>query len=129
MSTQKLPHVFVVDDEKIIAETLSIILGQNGLAARFFTDPTEALTAARVEVPDLLLSDVMMPRISGIDLAIQVRKHCPACKVLLFSGQADTVDLLSEARNQGHDFSLFLKPIHPSDLLRRIREQDLAWVS
>jgi len=42
---------------------------------------------------------------------------CPNCKVLLFSGQAATLDLLSKARQLGHDFRLLLKPVHPTDLL------------
>jgi DNA-binding response OmpR family regulator len=124
---KNLPSVFVVDDEHIIAETLTTILQQSGFAAKSFTDPREALSAARDETPDLLLSDVMMPELSGVDLAIAIRQQCPVCKVLLFSGQAGTMDLLSKAREQGHDFHLLPKPIHPADLLRRIRQQDPAW--
>jgi DNA-binding NtrC family response regulator len=62
-----------------------------------------------------------MPLLSGIDLAIQVREHCPECKVLLFSGQAATASVLETARAEGYKFELLLKPVHPSDLLIRIR--------
>ena len=120
---KELSSVLVVDDEKIIAETLTMILKQSGFHAKFFTDPTEALRAARSEAPDLLLSDVVMPQLSGVDLAIAIRKDCPQCKVLLFSGQANTEDLLAKAREQGYNFTLLSKPLHPVDLLRRIREQ------
>jgi DNA-binding response OmpR family regulator len=124
---KSLPSVYVVDDEEIIAQTLAAILQQSGFAAKSFTDPLEALSAARTEAPDLLISDVMMPRLSGIDLAISVQRDCPNCKVLLFSGQAGTVDLLSNASKRGYDFHLLSKPIHPTDLLRRIRGQDSGW--
>jgi len=50
-----------------------------------------------------------------------MRELCPNCKVLLFSGQAATVDMLQIARTQGHDFELLSKPVHPSDLLAKIR--------
>lgn len=113
-------HIFVVDDEKVISDTLAIILRQNGFIVSAFTNSREALKSARSGVPDLLLSDVVMPELSGIDLAIQIKETCPDCRVLLFSGQAATSDLLQAARDQGHDFHLLSKPVHPADLLRRI---------
>jgi len=74
------------------------------------------------EPPDLLISDVRMPQLSDIDLAIQIREQCPMCKILLFSAQAWTTDLLAVARKQGHDFHLLSQPSNPSDLLRLIKE-------
>ena len=122
-----MPRVFVVDDEQVIAQTLATILQQSGFAAKSFTNPADALSASRSEAPDLLLSDVVMPELSGVDLAISIKREHPECKVLLFSGQAETVDLLSNAREKGYDFHLLAKPLHPGELLRRIREQDPAW--
>jgi CheY-like chemotaxis protein len=110
-------HVFIVDDEHVIASTLAAILRMHGYSATFFTSPGEALAAARSRAPDLLISDVAMPGISGIDLALQMRAQYPKCKILLFSGQAATFDLLEAARAQGHDFDLLLKPVPPSELL------------
>jgi CheY-like chemotaxis protein len=115
------PRVFVVDDEFIIASTLATILQRNGFDALSFTHPLEALKAARVKAPDLLISDVMMPDLSGVDLAILLKKYCPGCKVLLFSGQAATADLLDDAREKGHDFELLSKPIHPAEFLQKIK--------
>jgi len=122
-----LPSVFVVDDEQLVAETLTTILQRSGFAAQYFTDPRKALSAAHSEPPDLLLSDVMMPELSGVDLAIAIQRECPACKIMLFSGHAETVDILFKAREKGYDFHLFAKPLHPTELLRHIREQDPAW--
>ncbi len=118
---EKLSRVFVVDDEFVISTTLATILERNGFDAKSFTDPLKALAAARLKAPDLLISDVVMPELSGIDLAIAMREFAPACKVLLFSGQATTADLLALARVRGHDFEVLNKPIHPSEFLKRIR--------
>jgi len=63
---------------------------------------------------------VMMPGMNGVDLAIEVTKSKPACKVLLFSGQASTADLLRSARESGYSFSMLSKPVHPADLLAHI---------
>lgn len=115
-------HVFVVDDEKTIASTLATILQLSGFTARFFVHPREALHAASTDPPDVLISDVMMPELSGIDLAIQVQRICPACRILLLSGQASTADLLQAAREKGHHFALLSKPIHPTELLIRVNK-------
>jgi DNA-binding response OmpR family regulator len=120
VSPSSVSRIFVVDDEPVIASTLAAILQMNGFSAKFFTCPIEALTAARSKAPDLLISDVVMRGLSGVDLAIQVKAQCPECKVLLFSGQATTQDLLRDARSQGHDFQLLRKPVHPSEMLLRI---------
>jgi DNA-binding NtrC family response regulator len=115
-------RVFVVDDEFIIASTLGLILRHKGFDAISFHAPLDALEAARSQPPDLLISDVVMPQFSGIELAIQIQKQCPNCKILLFSGQAATSGMLEAARANGHDFEVISKPVHPTDLLRRIAE-------
>jgi CheY-like chemotaxis protein len=108
---------FVVDDEHVIASTLAAILKLDGYSATFFSSPVEALAAARLKDPDLLISDVAMSGISGVDLAIQMRAQYPTCRILLFSGQAATMDSLEHARAQGHDFELLLKPVPPTEFL------------
>jgi len=118
--TDSRPRIFVVDDEQIIAVTLAAILNQAGFHAIAFHLPLEALKAAQTDQPDLLLTDVMMPKLSGIDLAIQVRELLPLCKVLLFSGVPDTADLLSKSAAQGHTFQVLAKPIHPTELINEV---------
>jgi|ERR1035438_10404517 CheY-like chemotaxis protein len=112
------PLVFVVDDEPIIASTLTMILSLYGLSAQSFTQPLLALQAARSNAPDLLISDVVMPQLSGIELAIQVKEQCPDCKVLLLSGQVHNIE---HARALGWDFEFLTKPVHPLALLKRIQ--------
>ncbi len=113
-------RVFVVDDEPIIADTLAAILNMNGYDASPFYDGEVVLAACECEIPACLISDVMMPTMNGIDLAIRVKQQMPGCRVLLFSGQAATFDMLEEARRSGFDFELLTKPVHPKDLLARL---------
>ncbi len=124
--------ILVVDDEQIIADTLSVILSSKGYSVLTAYDGETALRLARDMQPNLMLSDVVMPGMTGITLAIAMTKAAPNCKVLLFSGQAATIDLLLDARNAGYDFNVLNKPIHPKDLLRHISEaieQDSELVS
>lgn len=114
-------RIFVVDDESVIAKTLATILQRSGFDAVSFTAPLAALEAAREKEPDLVISDVVMPVLSGIDLAIRLKEEHPNCRILLFSGQAATANLLEEARERGHDFELLSKPIHPSEFLLKVK--------
>jgi len=111
--------VFVVDDEIVIATTLSIILKRAGFKAFSFTCPTHAVAASELIEPDLLISNVSMPEMTGIELAIRFRQALSQCQIVLFSGQAETTDLLKRARDDGYDFDLVHKPIQPSDLLAK----------
>lgn len=116
------PVVLVVDDEEVIAITLAAILRNHGFAALIAFSPERALEIADVIPPELLISDVMMPGMNGIDLAIAMTQRISDCEVLLFSGQSGTQDLLAEARANGRDFTVLTKPIHPDVLLAHIRE-------
>ena len=118
--TSAKPRVLVADDERVIADTLVIILNRSGFDATAVYSGEGAVEAAETLRPDMLISDVIMADMNGIDAAIRIRKLLPACKVLLFSGQAATADLLASARNAGHHFTLLNKPVHPKDLLARV---------
>ena len=108
-------------DELVIAQALAIILSEVGFAATAFEDPESAITAAAANVLDLLLSDAVMPGITGSSWQYHFRGAHPKCKVLLFSGQTCTGDLLEEARGRGYDFDLRAMPVHPAGLLAKIR--------
>ena len=116
----------IADDEPIIADTLAIILNQAGFEARAVYSGEEALIMAKSIQPDLLISDVVMTGITGIAAAIKIRADLPSCKILLFSGQAVTSDLLEEARIQNHEFEVLAKPIHPTDLLIKLGRPEMS---
>jgi len=115
------PKVLVVDDERVIADTLSMILNQSGFEARAVYSGEGALELAASFSPDMLISDVIMADLNGIDAAIRIRALLPGIKILLFSGQAATADLLEKARAQGYEFEILAKPVHPQDLLTKLR--------
>ncbi|MGB0054242.1 MAG: response regulator [Terracidiphilus sp.] len=122
MSTNSIkPKVLVADDERVIADTLAMILNQSGFEARAVYSGEKALELAPTYQPDMLISDVIMADLNGIDAAIRIRALLPSIKVLLFSGQAATADLLEKARKDGHEFDILAKPVHPQDLLNRLR--------
>ncbi len=119
--TKTKPRVLVADDEKVIAVTLAMILNQSGFNARAVYSGEKALEQASTFEPDMLISDVIMADLNGIDAAIRMRELRPGIKILLFSGQAATADLLEKARARGYEFEILAKPVHPQDLLSRLR--------
>jgi CheY-like chemotaxis protein len=121
MAERPCPKVLVADDERVIADSLATILNRSGYDARAAYSGEMAVEMARNFQPDMLISDVVMPGITGIEAAIRVRAILPSCKVLLFSGQAATAGLLEMARAQNHEFELLTKPIHPSELIAKLR--------
>jgi CheY-like chemotaxis protein len=121
MTDRPKPKALVVDDERVIADTLAIILNQSGFDAKAVYSGTGAVEAARQSKPNLIITDVIMPDMNGIEAAIRIRQILPSCKILLFSGQAATADLLEKARAQGHEFDILAKPVHPQDLLAKLR--------
>ncbi len=115
------PRVLVVDDEPLIATTVAAILNDNGFEAAHAFSAEDALTLVHDFCPDIVLSDVLMPRISGIELGVRLHQELPAAHVILFSGQAATTELLRKARRDGFEFELLPKPIHPEELIARLR--------
>ena len=115
------PKVLVVDDERVIADTLAMILNQSGFEARAVYSGEKAVELAASFTPDMLITDVIMADLNGIDAAIMIRALLPNIKILLFSGQAATADLLEKARAKGYEFEILAKPVHPQDLLSRLQ--------
>jgi DNA-binding response OmpR family regulator len=118
MNTQL--KVLIADDEVLIADTLGLILRQGGYQSRVVYSGTAALRELLAFRPELLISDVIMPDMSGIDVAIRARELLPGCAILLLSGQASTADLMQAAGAAGHSFDLLTKPLRPEELLRQV---------
>jgi len=116
------PVVLVVDDEPIITETLAAILNRSGLAAMTALNARSAIETAALIPPEMLITDLAMPDMDGLDLAIEVKRTVPDCDIILFSGQASDSETLAKLRTTGRGFVTLPKPVHPADLLQRVFE-------
>ena len=117
-------RVLVVDDEHLITDTICAILNANGFDAVGAYSGVEALQAVTELRPEIVLSDVLMPRMSGVELCIELRSQFPDMKIILLSGQASTAGIIQRAEADGYHFTLLPKPIHPEDLIARLRNLD-----
>ncbi len=115
-------RILVVDDEPLIADTIVQILNRSGFVAEAAYGGREAIDTARRINPELILSDVLMPHVDGVEAAITIQKFLPETRIVLFSGQAATVEILARARTRGYHFELLAKPLHPTQLIKHLRQ-------
>ena len=121
MRRRSPPLIFIVDDEAVVAQTLSIILRTERYNAVWFNDPFAVLTLGQTKRPELVISGAMMPNLSGIEVAVRITEDVLGSQVLLIFGQPQTEEQLRVAQNRGYSFDLQAKPIHPAELLSRVR--------
>ena len=114
-------QVLIADDERIIADTLCVILNGSGYRAQAAYSGEQAIEAARILNPDIVIIDVIMDGISGIEAAIQISARDPSCRVILYSGHIATMDLINDVKAIGRSFEVLAKPIHPLVLLDCLR--------
>lgn len=116
-------RILVVDDEWVIADSLTEILRCNGYATDTAYDGPGALQAALLSPPELVITDVVLPGMSGVELAITLKSVYPDCKILLCSGHASTPELLRSPHCAPYDFTLLSKPVRPRDLLALVEHR------
>lgn len=114
--------VLIVDDEHLIADTLADILNDSNFMAVALYDGPSALDWVRSTSIDILITDVAMPEMNGIELAKTIKSISPKTRIVLLSGQAQTRDLMQQARHEGYFFELWAKPMHPDDVLERLKQ-------
>jgi CheY-like chemotaxis protein len=115
------PKVLIADDERVIADTLAMILNQGGFEARAVYSCVKAVELAPSFKPDMLISDVIMSELNGVEAAIKIRALLPDVRVFLLSGQNATGELLEKAHATEMGFEVLIKPLHPNDLIRKLR--------
>ncbi|MDT8342633.1 MAG: sigma-54 dependent transcriptional regulator [Longimicrobiales bacterium] len=113
------PAILVVDDETAILETLEILLRREGFRVRTASSGREALEALEAEVPDVVLTDIRMPGLDGLELLAHVREVDPEVAVILMTAQASLQSAM-QAVNRGA-FYYLQKPFANDELLGLLR--------
>lgn len=119
MLLEKGQKVLIVDDEHATSDTLAMIFGMAGYEARAAYSAEDALDMMKEWHPALVILDVMLPKMNGIELAIQLAGKQPSCQILLFSGNPNTAQIANAAAQAGHPFEILEKPVHPDLMLQK----------
>jgi DNA-binding NtrC family response regulator len=110
-------RVLVVDDEVIIADTLTTILRQRGYDAHTAYSAERALEWCRDKLPKAVITDVIMGPMNGVQLAIHLANTLPDCKVLILSGHVLAASSIADSIARGYEFPILAKPVHPQEIL------------
>ena len=119
----KRPLILIADDEPVVAHTLVQILESEGYDATYVSDGAAAVRWARDMRPNIVVCDVIMPTLNGVEAAKQILQCHPSVHVILFSGQAAAAGLVDQAAAEGHQFEVLAKPIKPDLLLQVIAQK------
>ncbi len=113
--------IYVVEDDPAINEILQANLQREGYQIRIFTDGQEALDAILELPPDLILLDLNLPGLSGIELARYVRsnEHTETIPIIMLTARSEEIDKIIGFEVGADDY--VTKPFSPRELLARIR--------
>ncbi|MCU1570392.1 MAG: two-component system response regulator [Naasia sp.] len=112
------PRILVVDDDAALAEMIGIVLRSEGLSPSFCADGGEALAAFREHRPDLVLLDLMLPTLDGIQVCAQIRAES-GTPIIMLTAKSDTSDVVKGLESGADDY--VVKPFNPKELVARIR--------
>lgn len=112
------PKILVVDDDPAISEMLTIVLEAEGFEAVPVMDGMEAVPAFHSNNPDLILLDLMLPGMSGVDICKEIRKESNV-PIVMLTAKTDTVDVVLGLESGADDY--ITKPFKPRELIARIR--------
>ena len=116
-------RVLVVDDDRLVADTLALIFEKNGYDARATYSADEALRIAREFVPNLLLCDVTMPGRDGLALTLDITLEFPSCRIIVLTGfYSNLVSVREQANKMLRPMGILTKPCQPSELLRHAND-------
>lgn len=116
-------YILVVDDDPLVAQTLTLIFQRHGFDAATAYDADQALMAIRTTPPDLVLCDIDLPGRDGISLMMDLTRELPECPILVLTGFYSSLNRVREfASSLRQKVSVVTKPCQPSELLRHAGE-------
>jgi two-component system response regulator MtrA len=111
-------RILVVDDDIALAEMLGIVLRAEEFEPTFCSDGAAALDAFRASAPDLVLLDLMLPGVDGIEVCLQIRAESDV-PIVMLTAKSDTVDVVRGLESGADDY--VAKPFKPKELVARVR--------
>jgi two-component system response regulator MtrA len=110
--------ILVVDDDTALAEMIGIVLRAEGFDLAFCADGAEALDTFRTSNPDLVLLDLMLPGVNGIQVCASIREES-GVPIIMLTAKSDTADVVKGLESGADDY--VVKPFNPKELVARIR--------
>src|ERR1700752_4504778 len=107
--------VLVIDDDRLVADTLAEILRLHGFSPVALYSGEEAISFVETFRPDIVLSDIRMHHVDGIEAAHVIRQRHPECRVILFTATSVNTQMKQAIERSGFEF--LQRPLHPQNVL------------
>jgi DNA-binding response OmpR family regulator len=114
-------YILIADDEAEVARVLERALTQHGYEVQAVEDGHRAMSLCRQRAPDLIITDVFMPRKDGVEVVMELRENFPAVRILLMSGNPTAPIFMRIGRHLGVDRTL-VKPFVLMEVVETVRE-------
>ena len=111
-------RILVVDDDTALAEMIGIVLRTEGFEPFFCDDGLQAVDAFHSSKPDLVLLDLMLPGIDGIEVCARIREES-GVPIIMLTAKSDTADVVKGLESGADDY--VVKPFNPKELVARVR--------
>src|SRR6476619_2981242 len=118
-------EVFVVDDDPMVLNALTVFLSREGYQVAGFSDGASFLEAARSRTPICIILDVQMPGMTGLDILKELKAQDYPAPIFIVSGSGDIPMAVEAIKNGAFDF--IEKPVKASTVVTRVREEVEAW--
>jgi DNA-binding response OmpR family regulator len=119
-----MAQILVIDDDHAVRGAMQLLLQAEGFDVVVASDGTNGIVTAQANAPDLVIVDLFMPGMTGVDTIRAIRERIPRVPIIAISGvlasSAASVDSLSSAALTGADLTLH-KPFRPNELLKAVR--------
>lgn len=117
--------VLVIDDDRMVADTLAEILRLHGFSPVALYSGEEAITFVERFQPDIVLSDIRMHQVDGIETARVIRELHPECRIILFT--ASSVNPKTKQAIERSGFEFLQRPLHPQHVLSALDSSRRHW--
>jgi DNA-binding response OmpR family regulator len=121
MAKEARRKVLIIDDEDLVRETVILALSHAGFAAEGLADSSQAFARIKQDQPDLVLLDLYMPEVSGLDLLRRLKadSQTKAIPIVMFTGSNETIDVISGI--SAGAFEYLTKPVDGEALIAKVR--------
>lgn len=115
-----MKKVLIIEDDKIIINILDFLLKKEGFATHIATDGIEGIEKIGIVLPDLIISDIMMPYKSGLEITLFSKINYPNIPIIMISSLGKEDQTVVEVSKLGVD-DFIAKPFDPSELIKKVK--------
>lgn len=118
-----MPHILIIDDDLIVLNLFEQFLSSDGFSVSVAKDGREGLDLMKKQKPDLIITDIMMPEVDGLEMIREIRSQHPEISVIAISGgmKGAQINFLPHAKKFGA-CRVFEKPVSLFHLRTAVRE-------